>query len=254
MDPRSIVEALIFASGDVLRLTEIQEVFQNALEGPKPTRQELEHILETLQREWEERGGGIHLAHVADGYELRTRPEIAPWIQLLNRSKPHRLSTPAIETLAMIAYRQPITRTEIEAVRGVDSGGVLKSLLERRLIRTVGRKEEPGRPILYATSKEFLEIFGLKDLNDLPPLSEFEEMIKNQVSEEKPAEQELSATDLITNVEEEMVIEEKDREVLQELDQSLKSLKDLEKLASEQRSTQDDTGGGEIDNKTGHVD
>lgn len=231
MDLKSIVETLIFVSGRVLGTNEMMEILEAVAEGPRPSREELKQVLETLQREWEERGRGVRLERVAEGYEFRSLPEYAPWLQLLNRQKPHRLSTAAAESLALIAYRQPITRIEIESVRGVDSGGVLKNLLERHLIKTVGRKEEPGRPILYATSKEFLELFGLKDLDDLPPLSEFEEMIKKQAEEAPSKEADLSVSDLISTPDEISSLEASDRDALEELDQTLKNLKEVEKTA-----------------------
>jgi segregation and condensation protein B len=114
---------------------------------------------------------------VAGGYRLTTRPEAHPWIQRLQQVKPTRLSRAALETLAIIAYKQPITRAEIEAVRGVAVDGVMRTLLERGLIRMLGRKAEAGRPILYGTSQGFLEHFGFKDLGELPSLREIDELI-----------------------------------------------------------------------------
>jgi segregation and condensation protein B len=119
---------------------------------------------------------GIALEEVAGGYQLRTPREHALYVRKLLAAKPPRLSRPLLETLAIVAYRQPITRPEIEQLRGVDSGGVLDTLLERRLIKIAGRKEAPGRPIVYATSTEFLEVFGLRDLDGLPDLEEFKEL------------------------------------------------------------------------------
>ena len=121
-------------------------------------------------------GRGVVLEEVAGGYQLRTPKEHALYVRKLLAAKPPRLSRPLLETLAIIAYRQPVTRPEIEQLRGVDSGGVLETLLERRLVRIDGRKEAPGRPIMYATSPEFLEIFGLRDLDGLPDLEEFKEL------------------------------------------------------------------------------
>lgn len=233
MDLKTIVEALIFASGRPLGVAEIMEILEAVPEGPKPNRQEVETVLQTIQKEWEERGGGVRLQSIAEGYEFRTLPEYAPWIRLLNRPKPHRLSLPAVETLALVAYRQPITRTEIEAVRGVDTAAVLKGLLERRLIRVVGRREEPGRPLLYATTHGFLEIFSLKDLSDLPPLKELEEIIRSQASEEK--EGDLSLTDLAASPEELSLLEEEDRAALEELDQKIQNLRNVEKEVLEKQ-------------------
>src|SRR5258708_21562959 len=119
---------------------------------------------------------GIGIEEVAGGYEMRTPKEYAAYVRKLLATKPPRLSRPLMETVAIIAYRQPITRPEIEQLRGVDTGGVLETLLERRMIKIAGRKEAPGRPMVYATTDEFLEIFGLKDLEILPDLSEFREI------------------------------------------------------------------------------
>ena len=177
----------------------------------------------------------IRLERVAGGYEFRSRPEVAPWMALLNPQPAQRLSTPAVETLALIAYRQPITRIEIEELRGVDSAGVLRSLLERRFIRVVGRKEEVGRPLLYATSREFLELFGLKDLGDLPPLSELEEKIKT-VETPAPA---LDVSDLMRDPVDLAGLEESDREVLGDLEEKLDQLKEVEKQVLSQTQEPD---------------
>lgn len=228
MELKTILESLIFAAGRVLGTSEILEILSSGPEGMVPSRKDLESALEELQKEWADRGRGISLLRVAEGYEFRTTPEVSPWIQLLNQPKPHRLSTPAIETLSLIAYRQPTTRADIESIRGVDTGGVLRSLLERRLIRIVGRKEDAGRALLYATSQEFLELFGLQNLDDLPPLKELEEMIKSQSVVASP-EDSFVLSDLMSTVEEESLLKQEDRVALDELDRSLQDLKDLEK-------------------------
>src|SRR6202040_4238168 len=119
---------------------------------------------------------GIVIDEVAGGYQMRTPKDHAGYVRKLLAARPPRLSRPLMETLAIIAYRQPVTRPEIEQLRGVDSGGVLETLLERHLVRIAGRKEAPGRPIMYATSPEFLEVFGLRDLEGLPDLEEFKEL------------------------------------------------------------------------------
>ena len=120
--------------------------------------------------------GGVVLHEVAGAWQLRTAPESADYVRRFLKVKPQRLTRAAVETLALIAYRQPVTRPEIEDVRGVDSGAVLKALLDRRLIKIVGKREEVGRPILYGTTREFLEFFALKDLSALPTLREFQEL------------------------------------------------------------------------------
>ncbi len=229
---KTILETLIFISGRPLGTSEMMEALEAVPDGPKATRKDLEAVLEILEKEWEERGRGIQLTRIAEGYEFRSRLGLAPWIKGMNRPKPQKLSVAGIETMALIAYRQPVTRSDIESVRGVDSGGVLKSLTDRRLIKCVGRKEEAGRPLLYATTHEFLELFGLKDLADLPPLKEFEEMAKSQAAV-AAEEQGLDVADLISTPEELVHVAEEDRLALEELDAKLKDLKNVEKAAAE---------------------
>lgn len=161
-----IVESLLFAAGGPVPLARLVE----ALDGPD--RREVAGAVRVLADRCEQDGRGIRLVHVAGGYQLRTALEHGPWVRRLLGQKPPRLSRPMLETLAVVAYRQPCTKLEIEAVRGVDADAVLTTLLERRLVRIAGRKEAPGRPLLYATTREFLEVFGLPDLEALPPLKE----------------------------------------------------------------------------------
>ncbi|HEY8074270.1 MAG TPA: SMC-Scp complex subunit ScpB, partial [Labilithrix sp.] len=131
-------------------------------------------LLVELQLDYSTRG--IHLDEVAGGWVFRTSPKYAPFVRDLTKQKPVRLTRAQVETLAIIAYRQPMTRPEIDDVRGVDSGPVLKLLLERDLVRILGKRDEPGRPIIYGTTTHFLEFFGLKSLKDLPTLREFTEL------------------------------------------------------------------------------
>lgn len=238
MQLKSILETLVFISGGPLGTSDMIEALKavHVQDGPQPTKKELEEALGQLMADWEGREGGLRLCRVAEGYEFRSDPEYAPWIKGLNKPKPQRLSVPAVETMALIAYRQPVTRSDIESIRGVDSGGVLKSLSDRRLIKVVGRKEEAGRPLLYATTTEFLEFFGLKDLSDLPPLREFEEMIRQSAEgggEGGSRETDLSVSDLISSSSELEAVDERDREVLEDLEGTLKDLKDKEKAAAE---------------------
>lgn len=165
MEPEALaaVEALLFASETPLELERIQEVLD-------VDREEALAVVSTLQAQYEAPGRGLAIVEVAGGYRMCTRPELAPWLLKLRRAQARaRLSRAALETLAIIAYRQPIARPEIEQLRGVSAEGVLAHLLERRLIRVVGRKETPGRPLLYGTTREFLLHFGLRDLSELPP-------------------------------------------------------------------------------------
>ena len=180
---KSAIEALLFVAGNPLSLEKLTGV----LEGPAP--EQVEAQLGALRNEYEDRGAGIMLVEVAGGYQLATRPEQASWIRKFKAVKVSaKLSKPALETLAIVAYRQPITRTEIEAVRGVNIGGIMRNLMERRLVKIVGKKDVPGKPMMYGTSQEFLQYFGLKDLSSLPTLKEFQELEAGEdVMEEVPA-------------------------------------------------------------------
>jgi segregation and condensation protein B len=167
---KSILESLLFAAGEPVSLGRLAGVLENV------PRAAIQKALAELSNELSAQGRGIALEEVAGGYQLRTPKEHAQYVRRLLATRPPRLSRPLLETAAIIAYRQPITRPEIEQLRGVDSGGVLETLLERRLIRIAGRKEGPGRPMMYTTTPEFLEVFGLKDLESLPDLAEFREI------------------------------------------------------------------------------
>jgi segregation and condensation protein B len=166
-----ILEALLFVAEDPLPLARLQE----ALGDPDPG--VTDGALRELALSLEQAGRGLMVQEVAGGFRLATRPEAHAWIQRLQQVKPARLSRPALETLATIAYRQPITKAEIEKVRGVAVDGVVRTLLERDLIRILGRKAEAGRPIVYGTSPNFLEHFGFRELGDLPTLKEIDELL-----------------------------------------------------------------------------
>jgi segregation and condensation protein B len=165
----SIVESLLFAANRPLTV----RVLRKALSS-EPSKRQIQLALKQLEVDTADKG--VVLRQVAGGFVLRTNPDNASFVQRLLQARPVRLSRPQLETLAVIVYRQPITRAEIDHVRGVDSGAVLKLLLERDLIKIVGRKEEPGRPMLYGTTVKFLEFFELKNLRDLPDLHEFREL------------------------------------------------------------------------------
>jgi len=162
---RGLIECLLFVSNGPLRAEEIAR----KLEISQP---EAESALNGLLERYAH-GSGIRIIRTAGGYQMVTNPEFADYIARFLSLPPQKLSKAAMEALAIIAYRQPITSPEIDAVRGVDSSGVLHTLLERELIREVGRKDTPGRPILYATTEKFLEYFGLNDLSELPEIEEF---------------------------------------------------------------------------------
>ncbi len=164
-EKKAILEALIFVSGAPVSIKELQKTTGFATG-------EIEFLVSELMAEYRERQGGIEIVEVAEGYQMVTRPAFSEYVKRLRSSTPPKLSMPAMETLAIIAYKQPITKAEIEQIRGVNSDGVIKNLLDRRLIRVVGKKEAPGRPILYGTTREFLLYFGLKDLSELPTIRE----------------------------------------------------------------------------------
>ncbi|MBH0196720.1 MAG: SMC-Scp complex subunit ScpB [Nitrospira sp.] len=168
---QAILESLLFVSPEPLSAVRLVSVLGDV------TKAEVERTLRSLGEELEQEGRGIRLAEVAGGYRLVTKQEYAPWIKRLDKAKSAtKLSRSALESLAIIAYKQPLVRSEIEEIRGVETSGVVRTLLERKLVRIVGRKEVPGRPIMYGTTKFFLEHFGLNDLSQLPPLREFKEL------------------------------------------------------------------------------
>ncbi|MBI9084035.1 MAG: SMC-Scp complex subunit ScpB [Desulfobacterales bacterium] len=166
----NIIESLLFVSEDPVTIEALKEILEEA------DTKEIREALASLSDGYEARGGGFYLSEVAGGYQLRSRPRYAEWIRRLVQPNAPRLSKAALETLAIIAYKQPVIRTDVEHIRGVDSGGVMRMLLERKLIRILGRKEIPGRPLIYATTKLFLQVFDLKNLKDLPTPKEIETM------------------------------------------------------------------------------
>jgi segregation and condensation protein B len=167
----AILEAALFAAEEPLTLVRLAEVLE------EPDGRKVRGLVEALRDRLAADGRGLEVVEVAGGYAMLTRPDLAPWVRRLRQGRPARLSRAALETLAVIAYKQPITKAEIEEVRGVNADGVLRTLAERELIRVIGRKAEPGRPILYGTSRSFLEHFGFKDLSDLPTLREIEALL-----------------------------------------------------------------------------
>jgi len=177
-DLKNIIESLLFVAEEPLTLDRIKDVLE--LDDRKPIRE----ALRELEVDYASRTGAFVLREVAGGFQFRSRSEYVPWIKKLIQPKPARLSRAALETLAIIAYKQPVIRSDVEHLRGVDCGGVLRMLLERNLIRVLGRKEIPGRPIIYATTKQFLEVFDLKNLKDLPTPKEIEDLAKAPLDEE----------------------------------------------------------------------
>jgi len=167
---KAVLESLLFASGEPVSLARLAAVLDSV------TKEAIRKALADLKADFHRESRGVMLEEVAGGYQLRTPKEHALYVRKLLAARPPRLSRPMMETLAIIAYRQPITRPEIEQLRGVDSGAVLETLMERRFVKIAGRKEAPGRPIMYSTTAEFLQTFGLKDLDSLPDLSELREV------------------------------------------------------------------------------
>ncbi len=159
---KHIIESLVFVSETPLSIDRLKTILEDV------DRRDIRLALAELQGEYEDRQGGFVLQEVAGGFQFRTHADYSDWIKKLLKPSPTRLSRAALETLAIIAYKQPIIRADVEHIRGVDSGGVLRMLLERKLIRVLGRKDIPGRPMIYGTTKEFLELFNLKDLGELP--------------------------------------------------------------------------------------
>jgi segregation and condensation protein B len=182
-DIKSIIESLLFVADGPLTIQRLGEV----LEGVE--KEDLRSTLDELQAELENSWRGVRLVEVAGGYQLRTAKVNADWVKKFLGGRPARMGRATLETLAIIAYRQPITRAEIEAIRGVDVDGVINTLLDRSLIRAVARKDVPGRPFLYGTTPEFLQLFNLKDLTHLPTLKEMEEITLPEIpGEELPLE------------------------------------------------------------------
>ena len=162
---KGIVEALLFVAGEpvsvssLAKTTEMHEL-------------EIRTLMNELMTDYRARNSGILIVEIADGYQMVTNPDTGTWVKRFkNTLASSKLSQPALETLSIIAYKQPITKLEIDQIRGVNSDGALKSVLDRRLIKVIGKKDAPGRPYLYATTREFLQYFGLKNLSELPPFN-----------------------------------------------------------------------------------
>jgi len=181
---KAIIEALILTSDAPLPLDRICAVLSET------EREAVKTAVTELIAEYDERQSGISIQEVAGGFQFRTRPEMAIWIKKMKNVKPPTLSAAALETLAIVAYRQPLVKSEIESIRGVDVSAPLKGLLDKKLIRIVGRKDVPGKPIIYGTTKKFLEVFNLKDLSELPTLREMKELQQHEEVKEEVQEEE----------------------------------------------------------------
>jgi len=236
---KSIIESLIFVSEEPISVNLMAMVFEEIGIKKGDIKEVLAEIVEDYNNNPDR---GLYILETSGGYQFRTKAECAEWIRKLNVPKPIRLSQPALETLAIIAYRQPILRSDVESIRGVDSGGVIKTLLERGLIKIIGKSEEAGRPLVYATTPTFLELFSLKDLKDLPTLKEIEDLEvservgvlgKEETGEtvaegvsEVIAEYKEEVSAYVRNPEE----EEEDQYCIDNLEDSIKNLRKLEKV------------------------
>jgi len=167
---KAIIEALVFASEAPLSAERIAGILTGS------EKEFITQALQELAEDYEERKGGIYLQAVAGGYQFQTRSDLSAWVKKLRTAKPVGVSPAALETLAIIAYRQPVVKADIDRFRGVDTAGALRGLLEKKLVRIVGRKDVPGRPIIYGTTRKFLEVFNLQDLSSLPTLRELKEL------------------------------------------------------------------------------
>ncbi len=170
-EKRNIAEALILASPEPIPLNRLAKLI------PRCTPAKARMLVDELNAEYVAQQRAFEICEIAGGYQMRTHAEFASYLQQLQNTRPLRLSNAALETLAIVAYRQPVTRAEVENVRGVDAGPVMRTLLERKLIKLSGHRDVPGHPMLYATTKRFLEVFGLAQLDDLPTLRELEELV-----------------------------------------------------------------------------
>jgi len=184
-----IVEALVLACPEPLSAKRLAAIV------PDCTPELARELVGELNRSYENHDRAFEIWEVSGGYQIRTRAEFSGYLQQLQAQRPLRLSRAALETLSIVAYKQPATRAEVEEVRGVESGAVLRTLLDRRLVRLAGHRDVPGRPMLYATTPRFLEVFGLESVKDLPRLRELDELAREQGIEETDAEASSDETD-----------------------------------------------------------
>jgi len=236
---KAAVESIIFVSEEPISKKQLASIFET--EGI--TSEDISGCITAIKEESScKTDRGLQLVEVAGGYQFRTKEQCNKWIQKLSVPKPVRLSQPSLETLSIIAYRQPIIRSEIEEIRGVDVGGVLKTLLERNLICILGRRDDVGQPLIYGTTQAFLELFSLNGLKDLPPLTDIEELARRRVEEENRAESsEEKAASIETpddfdqededNFDDEIVdaLRDEDYYILGDIENSIKDLRKLER-------------------------
>ena len=231
------IEALIFACGEPVSFNELKKVFERfwkdePAERRKELVSELKPAFNAFKKYWESdavSSRGFKLVKVADGWVFRSHADFSGLIAALREQRPIRISKPALETLSIVAYRQPVTKAEVDYVRGVDCGGTLRILLERGLLKIVGKKEEPGRPLLYGTTREFLSFFNLGSLKDLPSLREYQEL--NEDSTEKLHQFDTEFGSAIEKAKEKL--DKGEEPAVGGLEDALKSLQDTEEGARE---------------------
>ena len=175
---RPVAEALIFASSESVSSTDIRRTIADVTGSEGPTAEELDRVVESLNRQYEERGSGLHIHRWGGGYRMATTAEMAPFLKAhFDPERHRRLTRSLLETLAILAYRQPVTKPEVDFIRGVDSDYAIRRLLELGLVDVIGRSDSVGRPLLYGTTPRFLEEFGLEAIDELPRLREIEELL-----------------------------------------------------------------------------
>ncbi len=176
---KSIIENLLLAADQPVSADLLHQTFLN-----RSSREELLAVLKELQEDYQ--SNNLQIVEVADGFQLCTRPEHSDWIRkFLKLDKSFKLSRAALDTLAIIAYKQPLTRAEVDEIRGVDSSGVVRTLLEKKIICPAGRKNVPGKPMMFRTTQKFLEYFGLRDLSEMPTLEDFNDELEGQIEPEQ---------------------------------------------------------------------
>jgi len=173
-DAKQVLEAILFSSPDVVTLKQLYAVLGN------PREHDLPALVAMLNAEYESTGRTFRILEISEGYQMRTQPQFKTWVQKASPLKPTKLTPAQLETLAIVAYRQPVTRGEVEHLRGVDASFALRTLLEKRLVRIIGKDQSPGRPMLYGTSRDFLSLFNLGDLKELPTLADFDLPVPNR--------------------------------------------------------------------------
>ncbi len=236
------LEGIIFAVGEPITLNELKKILERAwrddpAEEVQARFELLKPALAALKERWDAygEGRGFELVEVAEGFTFRSNPIYSDYLRAMRDERPVRLSKAALETLAIVAYRQPATKPEIDHIRGVDCGGTLRLLIDRSLVRIVGKKEEPGRPLLYGTSKDFLSFFNISNLNQLPSLREYHELNEESKAELEDFDGGSSLEDLSRSAKQ---LRLEDEPAVQQLDEAVKNLDTQEGVAVDAFSSQ----------------